>query len=230
MAVLKFVFAIIVTSYSFLWPQTGLHFLKSTLGVKEAGLSGAGVAARGDGGMLSLNPAGVVTSSASFLHAEHFREFPDAQRELFQGIYKMDFYAFGISAFYKSDFNIIPADDEGRFDSNATFSWQDFLLAIEFGRKIGSGAIGFSIKGFQEQVLQYSRLGGAMDFGAQYEPAVENVRLGFAVLNIGKVNPFLDSSSSMPTTLKAGFSYLMTYPLINANLIADLSYRPEKRI
>ncbi len=206
----------------------GAHFLKSTVGVKSMSLAGAGVASNGSAGAININPSAIIMSS-SFLHAEETRIFPDQEQSVFSSAFKINSYYLGLSALYKNDYNIKPADEFGKYDSNGSLGWQDFLLSFEVGKKFKNIDLGISIKGFRQSILQYSRLGVAFDFGLRKKFFNNRLVAGLSVSNLGKAKPFIDIQEKLPVVFKSGLSFNTKLSDIFFELLTDINYRTETK-
>lgn len=230
MAILKLTLRILIVSafgISIAAAQSGVPFLKTTLGAKETGLSGAGVASDGTPGFISINPSGISSSESPFLNVENAKTYPDMQRAFFQGVYKIKAISFGLSMLYSSDANIIPADQYGRYDPGSPFAWYDFMSAVQIGKTLGKTDIGVNVKGFHQRVINYTRFGGAVDAGIRHKFISDKFRTGFSVLNIGKANQFDKKAYALPLTIKAGLSFLSKFSNLSMELLTDINYLPK---
>ncbi|MCH8495932.1 MAG: PorV/PorQ family protein [Balneolales bacterium] len=110
-------------------------------------------------------------------------------------------FAFGILTSSITDIEArqTPGDPSGTFDVNY------YAFAGSYARNIGPVALGVSAMYLYEQLYQMSASGYGINVGASTILFDNRLRLGSAVLNMGRMDYLAETRSPLPTIWKTGF-------------------------
>ncbi len=182
-------------------------FLELGVGGRATAMGGAYTAVADDATALYWNPAGLASvekHAATFMHAAYLQSSFYDYGAYAQSLGDGD-GAFGASFQYLSAGSLTETD--ANFNSVGTFTPNDLALTAGYGRAVGGGAVGASVKYIRSSILQTAQT-AAVDLGA-LSPWVcaGKLRLGAALLNAGGTLKYEQSSENLPLTLKAGGAY-----------------------
>jgi long-subunit fatty acid transport protein len=208
---MKRTFAIIILlgiSFQFALTQagkTGLSFLKLGLGSRALSMGEAYSAIGNEPGAMNYNPA-TLTQSQSVQAVFSHREWVQDTKSEFLGVTTMldDFVlGFGVNSVSVSDIEIrsVPGEADGTFDAkNASLG---ISAAYKFSDEISAG---FTANYLYEKIYVDEATGFGWNFGATYVTPWD-VRLGFALNNLGSMNELQSIATTLPTTFRFGGAY-----------------------
>jgi hypothetical protein len=197
----------------------GLSFLKIGLGARAGALGEAYVAVANDATAPMWNPAGLNSVDGRDVLFIHNQWFQDVRSEYVGTALNSGKNGLGFGFLINTVGDIENrAPETGKLIG--TFSSYDVALAGAYARKVREHiSLGFTLKMLYEKMYVYSSSGFALDLGARISPGIENLCLGAAVQNIGKMGALRDEDIPLPLTVKAGFAYTIEEHPFDGNLL-----------
>ena len=203
--------------------KSGLLFLK--LGASAQGMAMADAMSAMVSGAASTyyNPAGLLNARADestiqilLMHKEWIQ---DTRTEYFGTSLRFDesnAVGFSLNSTTISDIEIRtrPGTPEG------TFTARNFSVGASYAHTFGDNIrVGLTGKFLFEKILIDEASGLALDLGMQYQTPVENLSIGAAIANIGKMNELRTTSTKLPALLRIGPAYSFEVESMNAKLL-----------
>ena len=185
----------------------GLSFLKIGLGARAGALGEAYVALANDATAPLWNPAGLNHADGSDVLFVHNQWFQDIRSEFVGTALNFGKDGFGFGFLMNTVGEIENrAPETGQLVG--TFSAYDVAFVGAYARRIRDRlSLGLTLKFLYEKMHVYSTSGFALDLGLRASPWIENLSLGAAVQNIGKMGALRDEDIPLPFTVKAGLAY-----------------------
>jgi hypothetical protein len=191
---------------------TGATFLKIEAGARPVAMGGAFVAVADDANTTYWNPAGLAQIEEREITAMHNEWLEDIRYEFlgYAQPIKSEGRAqgFGVSVMclYMSG---LESRTKETIEPEGTFGAYDIAVAGAYACEVGKGvSIGANIKLIQQKIEDETAWSGAVDLGLLYkQPSPRGeLRLGFAVQNIGPGIKFIKESDPLPLNIKAGIA------------------------
>ncbi len=186
--------------------NSGLSFLKLGLGAKGVGMGEALTAQAGEASSAWWNPAGLSGIQGIELSFTHTQWFQDVTAEHFASALGLGKNTLGLGLAIGKVPEI--QKREGPTDQPiALFDAHDVVFSFSFARNLREEfALGLTAKWLYEKIDIHSASGLGFDLGGIYS-ALENLKLGLAVLNLGQKIKFEQEKFSQPTQYKVGVIY-----------------------
>ena len=203
----------------------GLAFLKIGLGARAGALGEAYVAVANDATAPMWNPAGLTSVDGRDVLFIHNQWFQDIRSEFVGTALSLGDNGLGFGFLI----NTVGEIENRAPETGAllgTFSAYDIALTGAYARKIGEQlSLGFTLKVLYEKMYIYSSSGFALDLGLRASPGIQNLSIGAAIQNIGKMGTMREEETPLPLTLRTGFAYTVTAKPLNGNILltADIS-------
>lgn len=207
--------------------KSGMAFLK--LGVSGRGVSMAdAMVGSVDGAAATYyNPAGLAPRSGSngtqlmFMHKEWIQ---DTRMEFLGGsgpLGENDALGISVTSTTVSDIEVRtrPGAPEG------TFTARNFAAGASYARRLSDNVrVGVTAKFLYEKILVDEASGFAFDIGTQIDTPIDNLTVGAAVANLGKLSALETDPSVLPALARIGpaYAFALSEDLYRFQLAADL--------
>jgi hypothetical protein len=190
--------------------QSGLAFLKLGTSGRGIGMADAMAASVEGAAATYYNPAGMIGTESSrkteilFTHREWIE---DTRVEYLAGRIPLGTDdAIGVSLNSTTVGNIEIRTGPG--DAAGTFTARNFSGGLSYGRRVSENVtIGGTLKFLYEKILIDEASGFGADIGARVQTPVENLTVGAAVANLGRMNSLRNESTKLPSLLRIGPAY-----------------------
>lgn len=224
---------LLLFSGSSLFPQagqTGLTFLKLGVGGRALGMGEAYTAIANDPAATYYNPAALSLTDASQFLLMHKQWIQDTKTEFFAARTSLEKFSLGVSLNSTSVDNIeireVPGPPIG------TFTARNAAIGASAAYEINPDlSVGATVKYLYEKILVEQASGYGIDLGAAYMTPWD-LRLAFAVNNLGSMGALVTESSKLPTVIRFGTGYVRPIEAIDATvtLAADVvSFTGEQK-
>ncbi|MFO7799019.1 PorV/PorQ family protein [Rhodohalobacter sp.] len=117
---------------------------------------------------------------------------------------KRDRFTFGMGVYGTQSEDFQARDQPGQ--STGTFSISYFSLSGAAAYQLGPFSVGITGQFLREEIFQLRANGYAFNFGTSARLYDDRVTAGFSVNNIGKMENLNETSSALPSLLKAGIA------------------------
>jgi len=182
--------------------SAGLDFLNIGPNARTLGLSEAYAASLNGASDLYTNPANQVFEPSSSLGANFTLWIADSQISHAAANFKNNNHAFG--------FGVISSNLDG-FEartqpgpSNGEFSINYLSVAGSFAYRVGRFAGGVTLQFLNEDFLEASASGFAVNLGLSAEWFDKRIRTGLVIQNVGDMGDLNEVSTTLPTNFRAG--------------------------
>jgi hypothetical protein len=113
----------------------------------------------------------------------------------------------GVSAYALGSGDMIERTYEDGFGTGRVFSWNDFALAVSYGRYLTDRfSIGFTLKYIGEFSHDYSSNGWGADVGTVYNTGFRGFKIAMMISNFGPDMKFIKKAYPLPIDFKFGGS------------------------
>ncbi len=187
---------------------TGTQFLELGVSARAMGMAEAFTAVSDDITSVYYNPAGLTYlygREAAFTYVD----MPDGVGHGFAAIglpLESIGGVLGISAYALSSGDM-DVTDYSRISTGQTFSWNDFALAVSYGRYLTDRfSVGFTVKYISEFSYDYSANGWAADVGTVYNTGFRGFKIAMMITNFGPDMKFIKNAFPLPIDFKFGGS------------------------
>ncbi|MFQ6113178.1 MAG: PorV/PorQ family protein [bacterium] len=189
--------------------STGLAFLKLGIGGRASGLGEAYTAVADEATATYWNPAGLTFISGPQLAFTHTEWIQDISNDFlgfafpaFRGAIGLSFYSNNVDGIER---RVIPSAEP-----LGTVKAHDIAFGISYGHAFNSSLSGgFTVKYLYEKIFTESTSGFAFDFGVNFLPFDNNLRLALVAQNIGSMGKLREESIDLPRTIRVGVAYLV---------------------
>ncbi len=111
----------------------------------------------------------------------------------------------GVSTYALSSGDIIERTYEDGFGTGRVFSWNDFALAVSYGRYLTDRfSVGVTVKYIGEFAHDYSSNGWGADIGTVYNTGFRGFRIAMVISNFGPDMKFIKNAYPLPIDFKFG--------------------------
>ncbi len=186
--------------------NTGLSYLKFGFGARNISMGNVGVVTAKDVTALNYNPALLAEYTSPeiiFMHNEWVQDVRSEYLGASIEIFGLPF-AFNANTTSVSDIPVRKIAGEPETTFNANFFTSGFSTGFYVEENI---SVGFGLKYLYEGMFSDDATGWGMDIGAHYKTPVENLNIGAAVRNIGKMHELKNAATKLPTDLAIGAGY-----------------------
>jgi len=195
--------------------NTGLSFLKIGITSRAISLGEAVVSSSEDASATHYNPASLLLGPNTNILFMHNEQVLGIRSEYMAAKVKLEKLAFGLSLYNTSISDIevreIPGEPLDKFTA------QNFALGISAAYKINEMLhIGLTTKFLYEKIYIDNASGFAVDFGGYY--SIERLSIGAVIANLGSMSKLRSESTSLPSSLRLGGSYLIDISKLNGAL------------
>ena len=196
--------------------QTGLSFLELGIGGRALGMGEAYTAIASDPSATYYNPAALSLSKKSqllLMHKEYFQGTKTENIVASTSINQISI-GFNVNATTISDIELrtVPGPALGTF--TARYALIGLSGAYEFDSIISVGVTG---KYLFEKIFTDEASGLAFDLGGMYMTPWD-IRLGFAISNLGSMSELRNESTKLPQTIRVGAGYVIPVEKIDGTL------------
>jgi hypothetical protein len=220
--------SLLLALFFFLWNNAsaqagsdGLAFLKLGAGGRSLGMGEAYSAAANDPTATYYNPAALSLSQSSQIVLMHKSWVQDIKTEYFAAQTPYGDLNLGLSVNSTSVDNIEIRTTPG--PAQGTFSSRNASVGISMAYSISpSLAIGVTANYLYEKILIDDASGLGFNFGALYM-APEDIRIGFAVNNLGSMSSLGTEATKLPTSVRVGAARTMPFELMDAKTEVTLT-------
>lgn len=194
--------------------QSGLAFLKLGTSGRGIGMADA-MAASVDGAAATYyNPAALAGSESNrkteilFTHREWIE---DTRVEYLAGRIPLGTddalgVAFNSTTVGSIEIRTNPGEAAGSFTA------RNFSGGLSYGRRVTENVmVGGTFKFLYEKILVDEASGFGVDIGARVQTPVENLTVGAAITNIGRMNSLRNESTKLPSMLRIGPAYSFVF-------------------
>jgi hypothetical protein len=194
--------------------QSGLAFLKLGTSGRGIGMADAMVASVDGAAATYYNPAGLAGSESNrkteilFTHREWIE---DTRVEYLAGRIPLGTDdALGVAFNSTTVGNIEIRTGPG--EAAGSFTARNFSGGVSYGRRVTENVtIGGSLKYLYEKILVDEASGFGVDIGARVQTPVENLTVGAAMANMGRMNSLRNESTKLPSLLRIGPAYSFSF-------------------
>lgn len=198
------------------------QFLQLDANARPVAMGGAYTALADDANALRYNPAGlglVERHEATFMHNQYFQDV------------SQEYLAYASPLGIGAAVNMLKFGDVPRTTNSnpsgaglGSTSLSAMAMSAGYGRKLGAGlSVGGAGKVVRQTIGGVAGQGYAVDFGALYEPPpFKQVRIGFAIQNLGPSVKYQGANEHLPTTARLGASHNFSYGVFANTLSFDL--------
>lgn len=198
--------------------KTGLSFLKIGINARAAGMSEAYTAVAADASATYWNPAGLVSASFSNVLFHHNEWIEGIRGEFAALSFVREKSAWGIHvrSFNIGDIPVRVIPSENPLEKTSAH----YLSAgLSYARRLSASLdVGATVKYLFEKIYVESSTGFALDVGMMYRSPFPNLRFGFVLQNLGKMNALYAEKTSLPQISRLGVLY--DFPLTSRNIAA----------
>lgn len=183
---------------------TGANFLKINAAARQSAMANAFVAVADDVNTVQYNPAGLAELNNNELTATHIEYLAGLKYEYVGYLLPLTKSRIGFSGaslhakMDETDAQCLPLGQIVLSDTVYTLS-----IARKFKTRFSWG---INLKGISSSIGKYSGWAFATDIGGLYNYPVKNLRLGFAVQNIGTLMKLIDQKDPLPVNFKIGIA------------------------
>ncbi len=197
--------------------KTGLAFLKLGVGSRALAMGEAYSALGSDPSAIHYNPAALSLSTSTQILLMHKEWIQDTKTEFLAAKTSLDQFTFAIGINSTSVDNIEIRTTPG--PSEGTFSSHNASIGLSTSYQMTSDvSIGITGNFLYEKIFVNEASGFGVDVGALYQ-APWDVRVGFAINNIGSMKELDLSSTKLPTTFRLGIAHERPIENINGVLV-----------
>ncbi|HWR84225.1 MAG TPA: PorV/PorQ family protein [Candidatus Deferrimicrobium sp.] len=185
---------------------TGTQFLELGVSARAMGMGEAFVAIADDISSAYYNPAGLTYLYGREAAFTYIRMPADINYgfaalglplEAIGGVLGIGMY--GLSS------GDIEETDYARAPTGRTFVWNDYALAVSYGRYLTDRfSVGLTVKYIGQFVHDYSANGWAADVGTLYNTGFRGFKIGMAITNFGPDMTFIRNAFPLPINFKFG--------------------------
>jgi hypothetical protein len=185
---------------------TGAQFLELGVSARAMGMAEAFVAVADDISSAYYNPAGLTYlygREAAFTYIKMPADINygfaalGLPLESIGGVLGIGMYALSSG--------MIDETDHFRAPTGRTFAWNDFSLAVSYGRYLTDRfSIGITVKYVGEFVHDYSANGWAADVGTLYNTGFRGFKIGMVITNFGPDMKFIKNAYPLPINFRFG--------------------------
>ncbi|MFQ5823715.1 MAG: PorV/PorQ family protein [bacterium] len=198
---------------------TGLAFLKLGVGGRASGLGEAYSAVADEATATYWNPAGLAFISRPQLAFTHTEWIQDISNDFLAFVFPIFRGAIGLS-FYSNNVGGIQRRVNPSAEPLGTVEAHDIAFGVSYGHSFNSAIKGgITVKYLYEKIFIESAAGFAFDFGVNYKPFENNLRIALAVQNLGSMGKLLGESIDLPKTLRVGVAYLVEVESIGGGIL-----------
>ena len=191
--------------------NAGMTFLKLGVSGRGVGMGDAMAGHVSAAAATYYNPAGVLadpsTNSGSQLMFMHKEWIQDTRTEFLGASLPLgsdDALGFSLNTMTVSGIEIRtrPGPPDG------TFTSRDLALGVSYARGLSEDLrVGLTAKYLYEKIFIDETSGYAFDLGAQYKTPIENLSIGAAAANLGRVNGYRGGTLTLPALVRIGPAY-----------------------
>lgn len=203
----------------------GLQFLRVGVGGRACGMGEAFVALSDDASATYWNPSGIASIEGREIILMHNRWFCNTRQEFASIIFPLlKLATAGISVTYFDYGEIEGMNEFGQ--ETGTYSAYDLAVGISVARSLTQGFfVALTGKLIQSRIDTATGSGSAFDAGMLLQTPIEDLRLGCAVLNLGRGITFVNETTPLPTLVRVGVSYSLRSP--SFSIIPSLDFAKE---
>ncbi|MDD8017428.1 MAG: PorV/PorQ family protein [Bacteroidota bacterium] len=188
---------------------TGLSFLKIGVGARSIAMGETFTSVPNDNASTFYNPATLRFARQNEIMLMHREWIAQTTTEYLGATVVGNDITYGLSALATSvgdiEVRTIPGPADG------TFAARNFSLGGSASWSIYDDlAVGVTGKFLYEKIFVDEASGYGIDVGALYK-ASDDIFIGASVLNLGSMDKLRNESSKLPTTLRAGASYVTAF-------------------
>lgn len=203
---------------------TGLAWLKIGVGADAVGMADA-VVSNVNGPTATYWNAGALPFMEGFQAGVVHNESFQSVRSEFAGVSR-NFGSFSIGGSFHGTWtdNLKAYDESANFLGE--FGYYGLAVAATAGYRVHEtlGA-GVSVKLLQEAIDIYDASGFALDFGIQGRSVLQNLDVGFSILNIGSSMEYIDQPFDLPLTMQGGVTYHVPLASVQSELLLAAEVR-----
>ena len=194
---------------------SSLIFLKFGSDAKAIAMGEAFTAQWQKSGSAFWNPAAISGVTGAQVNLTHTQWFQDVTAEHFSAFAKTGENALGLNLSLGKVPGIEKRGEIPTTEPLDLIDAHDVVLSFSYARSIKSKySLGLSVKWLYEKIDIFSANGFGFDFGGIISPfagsgnsAIENLRFGAAILDLGSKIKFKEDKYPLPTQYKAGAGY-----------------------
>ncbi len=188
----------------------GVSYLRLPLIARSASLGESLVAAPGQVGAVSFNPANLYRLKGGEIVLSHVGWIQDVQTEFFSVGYPLSVGTVGVSIVSSSVRDIEIRDRPG--PAISTFSARSAYLQASFASTFDTTLrFGVNAKLLYEKIYVDEATGFALDLGVLYHSPIDGLVAGVSIANIGSMSALANERSELPRQARLGLSYRFPY-------------------
>jgi hypothetical protein len=185
--------------------DSGLDILSIGPGTQAMGLNEAVTAELLGASSLYSNPANLAIENSSTLNADYTLWIGDLTNT-HAGINLRKNHRALAFGFLTSEADNIPLRGNQPGPPDGTFNISTVSLSGGYAYRIGPLALGITLQYLREEYYIFNASGYTANLGTAGEFMNGRIRIGAALLNLGKMNKLRNQSTELPTTFRIGFS------------------------
>ncbi len=194
--------------------ETSASFLNLGVGANALAMGGAVTSLSTGVHSLFWNPGclgWLVGTEATFMHSEHFQSIRYENLGFAHGT-----NSFGIGFSLKGLYLVEMEERIGPSENSiSTFGAYFVVPSLSLAKSLGNNfSLGTSVKLVYQKIGEDKAVSFGGDIGMSVKGVIRSLKAGFVLTNLGTKIGFLNSSFSLPTRLRTGFSY----SLFNENI------------
>ncbi len=195
-----------------------MPFLRTGQGARAAALGESFAGLADDASALYWNPAGLGQLRRYHLSLSHHEWLMDTRDEFVHAVLPGPAGAFGLSLAFSGTTDIERWNVSN--ESLGTFSTWNGVAALGYGFRLGRNCfLGFSGKGYYEDLYQVAGYGGALDLGFLCRPS-SRLGLGLVCRNLGVGTGYSTDLNLLPAEAELGAA--LAFRLFNATFSLSL--------
>lgn len=192
--------------------DAGLLWLRLGIGGRSGAMGETGVATATDVNAVHWNPANLTAAEGTQVGLQHTEYFGSLFRqEALTLSHDTAYGSFGLllSGFYSEDVERTELDRTGV--ALGTFRPYDVVAGLGYAIDVREVSLGITTKFLYGRIDAYSGSTFAVDLGIAHDTTIEGLRLAAVVQNLGPALTLEEADTTLPRTIRAGFSYRPTF-------------------
>ncbi|MDI6791646.1 MAG: PorV/PorQ family protein [bacterium] len=182
-------------------------FLKTSVGVRAAGMGGSYCGVPSDLATIYLNPAGLAGLNRPEVEGTMHERFVDIKQGSLALALPWSERTLGLALIYSNSGDIDGYDVNE--NPTGTFDATNYALAASLARKMMSNlSCGVSLKMINQKIKDdAANLGFSLDLGGLYQTSIDGLSLGFSLQNLGNKIEFYEEEDDLPLSFRVGGAY-----------------------
>ncbi len=186
--------------------ETGFSFMRIGVNAHGGSMGDAQVASVRNAFATYWNPAGLVNDGQSVAGSHRIWVGDTRAYDIAAQLPVGENRAWGLALTATDSGNFEARTQPGESDGN--FSAQFISAGISYAYNIRGMRTGITAKFLQERIFDTSAFGYAFDFGIQTDVLDEQLHLGAAVRNLGRMSTLENNRTPLPRLIQGGLSFL----------------------